>query len=159
MVDWNPLFLVILGGLLAVLGGLLSGRITAQSARDLFNRERALREAEERERIRTHFIQELKFNRALIGRYVVGTRVTLLATEAWLNARGRTGLLGDTADKKLLETYSEIRRYNDAVSYAIREEASVTGGVQAALLESEKKTSKLLDESIQFIEDGGSGGA
>jgi hypothetical protein len=112
MLDWNPLLLTVLGGLLAVLGGVVSAKIATRHAGEMFSKERELSHEERAGEVRSYLLAELRLNLKLVGDMLGPAYVTLL-TDAWCCARGDAKLLGRKAEGRVTATYAQIHRYND----------------------------------------------
>ncbi len=112
MFDWNPLLLTVLGGLLAVLGGVVSAKIATRHAGEMFSKERELRHAERAGEVRNYLLAELRLDLNLVGD-MLGPAYVTLHTDAWCCARGDAKVLGREVEGKVTATYAQIRRYND----------------------------------------------
>jgi hypothetical protein len=141
-----------IAGLLGYIGSVRAARMTAAQALELFDEERQARHSERQTQIRTSISQELQFNRQILERRQLSGAHITLATDAWLAARGETGFLGEPVSKKLLETYSEIRRYNDAVFYELHAVPWGHGGMNNALEDQAwKRIRPLVSEAVELL--------
>ncbi len=140
----------VIAGVFTYVAAVRAARLSARQALGLFGKERDLRERGEQGSIREWLLQELKFDRGIIGTGLAGTRASM-AIDAWLAARGRTGFLGCECEGRLLKAYSELHRYNDAVQFDLLRGSGVGSGLETPLKQFEKRMPALLDEAIELV--------
>jgi hypothetical protein len=156
--------LALLSGLIgAVIGGLIAGRyskegslegarIAAEHADDLFSKERESRETERRKEVKSSILSELRFNAEVLTKPQVDESHATLAVDSWLSARGQMGFLGDAVVRKLLMTYAEVGRYNDAVHYELHKVPLGNGVMNRNLQSQRERIQPLIEESVHLLE-------
>jgi hypothetical protein len=144
----------IIAGVFAYCGSVQGAKVAAKHAEHLFTKERESREAERRKEVGNSILAELRFNGEVLTRPRVDESHSTLVVDAWLSARGQIDFLGDTAGPKVMLTYAEMKRYNDAVFYELHKVPLGNGAMNRNLESQRERIKPLVQESIQLLEKG-----